>query len=292
MPEDRVKTGIYGPFRGLFGAFVVAIGLLGVFLAFRSIRDAKTEVLLRSYGEASDEDRGRIAQALAADGDLGIARVLEMAARHEELRSLVPDLLGRMPREALGEETRMAGLAMLRTGDPEEIHTAVEVMAVMGEAAVPDVEALLWEAPSEAVAQGCLDALLRAGERGRAAVVAYYVGYFQHSERTIRRDAAVKLAEMGPAATPQLLEALGDPVVMVRLFVASSLGLIRDDRAIQALIAALRKESDLGVKVALGSTLSGITGEARLGHDADGWQAYFETYREALPAQILPPWVE
>ena len=33
-----------------------------------------------------------------------------------------------------------------------------------------------------------------------------------------------------------------------------------------------------------------ITGETELGHDADGWQSYFESHRAELPPQILPAW--
>ena len=292
MAESSVKSAGMGPFQGLFWAVLVGLGLLGAVLAVRSVRDAKNEVLLKSYVESDESERGEIARAIAADGDLGIARALRTAARNPGLRGLVPDLVGRLPREALGERTRAWALETIRAGDPVEADLGLSVMAALGEEAVPPLEALLWNGPSEEVAARCLRGLMDAGERGRRAVVSYHVGYFQHSDRDLRKDAALELARLGEEATPELLETLGDPEEMVRLFVATTMGVIRDERSIQGLIRALRKEPDLGVKVAIGSALTGITGETTLGHDADAWQAHYDTYRDGYPAQLLPSWAE
>ena len=292
MPETGMNTARNGRSGGFYWAIFLVLGLLGGFLVIRSVQDAKTEVLLKSYVDSDEAGRAGIARAVASRGDRGIARVVAMAAERDGLRPILPDLLGRMPPETLGEETFEVGADLLQGSSPPEHVAGMSVMTALGPKAVPWLEALLLAGAGGEVAERYLAAPLDAGETGEAAVVSYYVGFFQHSDRDLRKDAAERLALMGRTATPGLLEALGDPEATVRLFAATTLGAIRDDRSVLALVEALQHEEDLGVQVAVGSTLWGITGEEALAHDAAGWKAYFDANRAAFPAQVLPDWVE
>ncbi len=61
-----------------------------------------------------------------------------------------------------------------------------------------------------------------------------------------RMAAATDLAALGPAASPALLSALGDPDPRLRMWAAYTLGMIGDARAAPALMQAL-EDADPGV---------------------------------------------
>lgn len=101
-----------------------------------------------------------------------------------------------------------------------------------------------------------------------------------HDDPLVREGIALAFAlspEKGDAEA--LVEALDDGAWEVRRTSAIALAGIVSRESIEALIAALRKETDPRVSVHLADTLRKITGR-NFGRDAEAWHAFWEKHRD------------
>lgn len=249
-------------------------------------RPARTKSLLRSYLAAPVIERERIEARLREDGGT-FGKGIAWGLRTPEVREAALVLLRKPPPD--GSEGPIAKIAvdLLLSEEPMEWEVAGEVFMALGERGVGALQALLWTGESHETRTRAIALLVQSGERGVDAAVRYYISLFRHGDREIRRGASLQILGLGSAATPPLVEALGDPASEVRIFAAISLGNRRDRRAVEALIGRLGEtEPDLGVKAAIGDALQKTTGVRGWGHDAEFWRGWWKAERASWPPQV------
>jgi hypothetical protein len=275
-----------GPRR--LGAVILIVGAVGgIYLTARSVQDTRIEVLIRSYGDLEGPEKGRQARALLSDGPHA-GRLIRWGIGREGHRATVVAMVREVPAGDLPAEVGDAALEALTSGDQATSEAAAQILAHLGDRMVDPLRELLEGGPDVELATRVITVLIGSGERGERAVAQFYLGIFGLPDRDLRKDAVEEIMKMGPAATPVLVEALDHPEVLVRLHSALALLHISDPRSVQALIRRLPGEEDLGVKVQIGATLHGLTGRADLGHDAEGWDAYWRREGASFPPQVLP----
>ena len=113
------------------------------------------------------------------------------------------------------------------------------------------------------------------GKIGDVLAVAPLVGVLRDGYEGMRRTAAEALARIGTAAVDELILALSEPDIEVRLAAAQILGKIRDARAIDTLVVSLMDE-DFRIRRAAAEALGSLGWEPR----DDAERAFFAVAQE------------